>query len=270
MQCIVTAGPTWEPLDAVRRLTNLSTGRLGVRLADSLVRAGWTVTLFRGSGATHTAPSQAPDEEVFTTGADLAARLERRASREVDAVFHAAAVGDFVFGRCYQRGPGGRLLARRAGKLRSGAGPLLVELRPTPKIIARLRDWFPRALIVGWKYEVDGRRAGAVSRARAQIRQHRTDACVANGPAYGAGYGLITAAGPARHLPDAAALYAALGAMLRTRVRAAGAGSPGKGRRAAAPPRRSARVSARGGGAESGPARPVQQRTVRAKARDSR
>ena len=36
MRCIVTAGPTYEPLDEVRRLTNFSTGRLGIELANFL------------------------------------------------------------------------------------------------------------------------------------------------------------------------------------------------------------------------------------------
>jgi len=36
MNCIVTAGPTYEPLDDVRRLTNFSTGRLGTELANFL------------------------------------------------------------------------------------------------------------------------------------------------------------------------------------------------------------------------------------------
>ena len=40
MHCLVTAGATIEPIDAVRRLTNQSTGRLGCGLADALARAG--------------------------------------------------------------------------------------------------------------------------------------------------------------------------------------------------------------------------------------
>ena len=40
MNCVVTAGPTYEPLDEVRRLTNFSTGRLGTELANTLTRHG--------------------------------------------------------------------------------------------------------------------------------------------------------------------------------------------------------------------------------------
>ena len=45
MNCIVTAGPTYEPLDEVRRLTNSSTGRLGSELANYLTARGHRVTL---------------------------------------------------------------------------------------------------------------------------------------------------------------------------------------------------------------------------------
>jgi phosphopantothenoylcysteine decarboxylase/phosphopantothenate--cysteine ligase len=52
MKCIVTAGPTFEELDEVRRLTNFSTGTLGTELADFLMERGHEVELLRGQGAT--------------------------------------------------------------------------------------------------------------------------------------------------------------------------------------------------------------------------
>ena len=80
---------------------------------------------------------------------------------------------------------------------------------PTPKIIAELRGWFPRAKIVGWKFEANGRRADALRAAKKQIADCATDFCVANGPAYGKGFGLISAS-RRKHFADAAELYAAL------------------------------------------------------------
>ena len=53
MNCIVTAGPTFEPLDDVRRLTNFSTGRLGTELANFLAAHGHQVTLLIGESATY-------------------------------------------------------------------------------------------------------------------------------------------------------------------------------------------------------------------------
>ncbi|SVB07858.1 uncharacterized protein METZ01_LOCUS160712, partial [marine metagenome] len=53
MHCLVTAGPTIEPIDEVRRLTNHSTGRLGCSLADALSHAGHRVTLLLSEVALH-------------------------------------------------------------------------------------------------------------------------------------------------------------------------------------------------------------------------
>src|ERR1019366_9564227 len=98
-------------------------------------------------------------------------------------------------------------------KISTRAGSLYVELVPTPKIIAELRGWFPKTRIIGWKFEADGGRADALRRARNQIAACATDACVANGPAYGQGYSLVTARGK-KHFADTAKLFPALEKMI--------------------------------------------------------
>jgi phosphopantothenate---cysteine ligase (CTP) len=212
--CLVTAGPSFEPLDQVRRLTNFSTGRLGTELANSLARRGHDVRLLLGAQASWAGPRLAYPIEVFTTTADLQDHLAAQARTPVGAVFHAAAVSDFAFGQIWTRAATGELTPVEAGKLSSRTPSLLAELKPTPKIIAQLRDWFPQARLVGWKFEVDGERDSALAMARAQIRENRTDACVANGPAYGPGFGFVTADGAVAHLPDAPSLFVHLGAWL--------------------------------------------------------
>ena len=52
MRVVVTCGPSYEPIDEVRRITNFSTGELGVLLTNHLVDAGCEVVCFRGVGAT--------------------------------------------------------------------------------------------------------------------------------------------------------------------------------------------------------------------------
>jgi phosphopantothenate---cysteine ligase (CTP) len=210
MHCIVTAGPTYEPLDEVRRLTNFSTGRLGSELASFLAARGHETTLLIGQYATYRGERQAGKVETFTTTANLRDRLQALASPAVAAVFHAAAVSDFGFGKIWRRSPQGELTELKGGKISTREGTLLAELTPTPKIIASLRQWFPAARIVGWKYEVEGGRAGVIRLAQRQISECRTDACVANGPAYGAGFGFVRSASEVTHLPDTATLFAAL------------------------------------------------------------
>jgi phosphopantothenoylcysteine decarboxylase/phosphopantothenate--cysteine ligase len=207
MNCIVTAGPTYEAMDQVRRLTNSSTGRLGTELANFLADRGHDVTLLIGAQSTHCGERRAQRVETFTTTADLREWLQAQAGSTVGAVFHAAAVSDFSFGTVWVRSPQGELTEVKAGKIPSRQGTLLAELLPTPKIIADLRDWFPRARLVGWKYEVDGDQAGVVAAANKQLHECLTDACVANGPAYGEGFGVVTPNGKCFHAAAVAALF---------------------------------------------------------------
>jgi phosphopantothenoylcysteine decarboxylase/phosphopantothenate--cysteine ligase len=210
MNCIVTAGPTYEPLDDVRRLTNFSTGRLGTELANFLVARGHNVTLLIGALATHSGKREAQFVKIFTTTADLRAKLKSLSGKKVDAIFHAAAVSDFGFGKMFTRSTSGKLMPfKPSKKISTRRGELLVELVPTPKIIAGLRRQFPKTKIIGWKYEADGRRPDAISSAQKQIIDCATDACVANGPAYGLGFGLVTPDGQT-HFRNPPSLYAAL------------------------------------------------------------
>jgi phosphopantothenoylcysteine decarboxylase/phosphopantothenate--cysteine ligase len=210
MNCIVTAGPTYESLDNVRRLTNFSTGRLGAELANFLVSRGHHVTLLIGQQATHHGAHGAQRVDIFTTTADLRDRLKNLSAQPVDAVFHAAAVSDFAFGKIWIRSAAGELTEIKSGKISTRSGTLLAELLPTPKIIAELRDWYPKTLLVGWKYEVDGDRAGVIAQAAKQLTDCRTNACVANGAAYGLGFGLVKNPADCTHIRDPQALYVAL------------------------------------------------------------
>jgi phosphopantothenoylcysteine decarboxylase/phosphopantothenate--cysteine ligase len=214
MKCIVTAGPAYEELDEVRRLTNFSTGALGAELANFLVGRGHQVELLRGHYSTCQIEPKAQRTQVFTTAADLRRRLQKLRSRKPAAVFHAAAVSDFAFGKIWSRGAGGELKEIQSPKISTHDGPVLAELVPAPKIISELRGWFPEAQLVGWKYELEGSRAQALARAAQQVADNRTDACVINGRAYGAGFGLLTARGKCRNLPDKNALFDALEKLL--------------------------------------------------------
>lgn len=228
MRCIVTAGPTFEPLDKVRRLTNFSTGRLGTELARFLEGRGHEVTLLLGEQATFrdatgpeamvsTSPSPQPSPlrtgrgsvtpQIFTTTSDLAERLRRLAAQEVKAVFHAAAVSDFSFGKVWTRSAEGELKEVKSGKFSTRQGTLLAEFVPTAKIISELRKWCPTARLIGWKYEVDGTREDVIREAQKQLATCLTDACVANGPAYGDGYALVRSGWELKHLADRAALF---------------------------------------------------------------
>jgi phosphopantothenoylcysteine synthetase/decarboxylase len=214
LKCIVTAGPTFEELDEVRRLTNFSTGALGTELANFLTERGHAVELLRGHGATCRLEPNAQRVQVFTTTADLRRRLQELGGSGAAAVFHAAAVSDFTFGKIWQRADDGEMREIRPAKISTRGGNILAELTPTPKIIAELRDWFPAAFLAGWKYELESDRAQALARARRQLADCRTDACVVNGRAYGEGFGVVTPPGRCRHLADRNLLFDALAELM--------------------------------------------------------
>ena len=196
MTTLVTFGPTQEPLDAMRILSNRSTGALGTELALTMAQAGHQVIALRGTGATaDTGNLVKADIRIlpFTTTEDLRRTLEQLSETTiVDAIFHLAAVSDFYF-------PGAG-----NGKIPTSAGPFTLTLEPTPKILPLLRGWFPTAQITGWKFEaseIARSEDQALATTRAQITRADTDACVLNGSSYGKGFGFLgKEAGSFRHL----------------------------------------------------------------------
>jgi len=201
MLAVITAGPASAPIDEVRRVTNFATGEIGVRLAEALAAQGFEPHLFRARGATHTeVPSGAVLHE-FETNDDLTRALEEVAqtrSDEVRAVFHAAALSDYLVTTV--RGPEGTLAGVR--KIPGDLPQIQLTLEPAAKVLPRLRIWFPRAWIVGWKYELEGSRNQAVDHARAQLTQKHADATVLNGAAYGPGFGLLEDNRAPQHFAD--------------------------------------------------------------------
>jgi phosphopantothenate---cysteine ligase (CTP) len=194
---LLTCGPAYEPIDQVRRITNHSTGELGTILAQALAASGFEVVCLRGDAAVHPKPTKAR-VVPFSTNASLLSLLENLTIQPA-AVFHAAALCDFVVHAIEG--------ADDARKIRSTTPELRLILRPAVKALPRLRALFPRAVIVGWKYELDGSRADAVARARKQINSSSTNACVVNGAAYGPGFGFVSlASGDVSHFPDKARL----------------------------------------------------------------
>lgn len=210
MKCIVTAGPTYEELDEVRRLTNFSTGKLGSLLANFLVEKGHEVILLYGHYSTHHGEQKAHELHKFTTTAHLRERLLSFSEQNIGAIYHAAAVSDFGFGKIFSRNAAGELIEQTEKKISTRSGLLLAELVPTPKIISELRPSFPKTQIIGWKYEVDGDRPSVLLKAEQQIRENRTTGCVANGPAYGFGFGLLDSNGTHQHFSDTNLLFSAL------------------------------------------------------------
>lgn len=216
MKVIVTAGPSYEPIDEVRRLTNFSTGELGVLLANQLAKEGFDVLCLRGVGATYAGALENCRHQPFTTNDDLFDQFtELSRAQDIGAVFHAAALCDFKV----KRVEGSKGQPIDSLKIDSRAGALTLHLEPAKKVIGELRRLFPRAIIVGWKYELTGNRSDALAKAWRQIESNRTDVCVLNGPAWGGGFALCTPPDQVQELADKAELVRFLSGWLEIKIR---------------------------------------------------
>ncbi len=215
LRVLVTSGGTAEPIDAVRAITNTSTGETGALIAEHFARGGHAVRLLRARTAR--AAHGAEAETTFFTTAELATALaaELRA-QEFDAVIHAAAVADFAVAAIESEtgadlGPGG---AR--GKLASGAAPVL-RLKANPKLLETIRGLSRRrdVGVVGFKLTSGATAAESGAAVRALFAGGAVDLVVHNDLAQRAEGGAFPArlwadGEPAEWCEDRGAIGAAL------------------------------------------------------------
>ena len=212
MKIIITCGPSYEPIDGARRMTNMSTGKLGVTLANFLTDEGREVICLKGEGSTYPGGVRAARLETFATNDDLAQHLESISRTEnIDAVFHAAALCDYRVEQVLSAA--GEAMSSR--KFATRDGRLHLILAPAMKVLPKLRDWFPKARIVGWKYELAGTRDDAFAKVWKQLRDCQTDACVLNGAAYGEGFAVCHTDGRVETCAETPELCALLNDWLR-------------------------------------------------------
>ena len=213
MRVIVTCGPSYEPIDRVRRLTNFSTGELGLLLSATLTRGGHEVICLKGEGATSPLDAGGAKVVPFSTNEALLREFGTlSAAGGIGAVFHAAALCDYRVKAAH--GPDGNPLT--AAKLRTRDGDLTLSLEPAAKLLPQLRPLFPTARIVGWKYELDGTRDDAIALARRQLDACRSDASIVNGAAWGEGFGFVEPGREPIPIADKPALCVFLAAWLAT------------------------------------------------------
>ena len=167
---LITSGPTRADIDAVRYISNRSSGALGCRIAAEALARGADVTLVAGAGSL--VPEEAAGLRVLTveTIADLLRTLQAELTGEAPphAIIHAMAVLDYV--------PAETL----AEKTPSGREEWTVRLVRAPKVIRSLRDWAPESCLVQFKLEVGLSEADLCRAALTSLRGNRADLVVAN------------------------------------------------------------------------------------------
>lgn len=179
MNILVTAGNTQSPIDRVRCITNVFSGRTGAAVARTAWGRGHSVTLATSHpdallefGVNQHDPGERFAVQPYRTFDELASILQAQLrGAAFDAVCHSAAVSDFLPAGTYSPNPGTFFNARtgqwecrgtppslteqKAGKIKSSEPELWVRLVRAPKLIDRFRSpWGFEGILVKFKLEV--------------------------------------------------------------------------------------------------------------------
>lgn len=176
VRVLITSGPTRGYIDAVRYISNKSTGTLGAMITKEFLRRGAFVTFIYGTG------SLIPDTTLLEK--DSAVRLtlieietiddllttiqEKLKDRSFDAIVHAMAVLDYTPEK------------QGDSKIPSNKDKLVVTFVRTPKVIRLIRKIWPHAFLISFKLEVGLSKDELVGRAYASLMENSADLVVAN------------------------------------------------------------------------------------------
>jgi len=159
---IVSAGPTREPLDPVRYISNYSSGKMGYAIADAARGFGADVVLV--SGPTSLEPPPGVNAVFIETASQMKSELEKHCLG-ADYLFMAAAVADF------------RPASYQQQKIKHTGQPMKLTLEPNPDIVKLLNKSRPKYAI-GFALETENLEA----RAYDKLRNKKLDMIIANNP----------------------------------------------------------------------------------------
>lgn len=169
---LVTAGSTVEYIDSVRIMTNLSSGKMGLNIAQQCLDKCFNVTFVYGHGSLNI-----PDDprmniiRIKTTEEMLKVVKERILNEKQHIVFHAAAVADFSILHSSKKMP---------NKIDTRNGTKTIKLVPTAKIVDKIKQFDNKIFLVAFKAEYGISKELLVKRALAKLNECNGDLIVAN------------------------------------------------------------------------------------------
>lgn len=164
---LITCGPTWVAIDAMRVISNQSSGQMGQILAEDFRKAGAKVTLLEGP-VTRPLTAKAITVKKFKFYDEFARLIKSELKKKYDICIHAAAVSDY------------KVKNPRPTKLSSSLKKLKLELVPAAKIIQQIKRINPDIFLVGFKLESTLTQSAAREKARGLIKSADCDLVVAN------------------------------------------------------------------------------------------
>jgi len=165
---LVTAGPTLEYIDPVRVITNKSSGKMGVAVAEEALSRGAQVTLVYGPG-TAVPPMEAKKIPVETSQEMYEAVVSELKSQKYDIATAVAAVADWAPEERYEyKVP------------TSTTAALTVKLKPTPKIIDTVKEISPNTFLVAFRAEYNLSDEKLIQSAYERLKKAKADLIAAN------------------------------------------------------------------------------------------
>lgn len=180
MNILVTAGNTQSPIDRVRCITNVFSGRTGATVAATAAGLGHSVTLLTSHPDALPAGANVR-VQAYRTFEDLERLMaEQITTGGFDAIVHAAAVNDYhVVGTFVKDGD--KLVDASAGKVKGSHPELWLRLTPAPKLVDKIRtDWHFAGVLVKFKLEVGASDDELLAVAERSRVHSRADLMVAN------------------------------------------------------------------------------------------
>lgn len=154
---LITAGGTSEPIDAVRVLTNRSTGKTGVTLAVFAYQKGWNVDLLLARGLYPETKFPFPVHR-FETVEELGELMKERIRiGQPIGLVHSAAVSDYVFDYVETIGLNpSKIQSPGTGKISGHLDSIRMVLKPAPRLLAKIRsEWKFHGILISFKLETD-------------------------------------------------------------------------------------------------------------------
>jgi len=181
LKMLVTAGPTIEHIDPIRVITNRSSGKMGVAIAEEALDRGAEVTIVYGLGRV-TPPLDADVISVETTEQMREAVISELKSKKYDVVIAVAAAADWTVKKPFSH-------KVSTHKLHS----LDLKLKPTKKIIDDVKKVSPETFLVAFRAEYKLSKKGLIESAYERLLEANADLIIVNDVGKkGAGFGTET------------------------------------------------------------------------------
>lgn len=164
---LVTAGPTREYIDAIRFISNPSSGKMGIAIAEEALARGAEVTLIYGRG-TAKPPSNVKLINVETTEEMLSAVVNELKSTKYNIFISTAAVLDYSPEKIVDQ------------KTPSGLKEWTIKLRSLPKVVCAARQADPDVFIVGFKAEYKVSKEELIEKSYQKLKEAGLNLMVAN------------------------------------------------------------------------------------------